>query len=191
MLLLLAQLNASGPKVEKLFHRCLVHPEANVRKEALPGIARLLKEKAAVPVAEGLNDVDLEVQKRAAACLGVTGIADPAVYRQLADILATKDCSEELAMQIVASVNRLKPKSLENSTLEPALLGLLGTGGLFGVGGRKGSTSQTLRVAVVQALAFVGTGRSRKALAKLSTDQNAALTNAVAETLKRLKARSV
>ncbi len=189
MLLLLAQLNASGPKVEKLFHRCLVHPEANVRKEALPGIARLLKEKAAAPVAEALNDVDLEVQKRAAACLGVTGITDQTVYKQLADILATKDCSEELAMQIVASTNRLKPQSPESSVLEPALLGLLGTGGLFGVGGRKGSTSQTLRVAVVQALAFVGTGRSRKVLAKLSTDQNAALTNAVAETIRRLTAR--
>jgi len=175
--------------VEKLFRKCLAHPEANVRKEALPGLARLLKEKAAVPVAEALNDVNLDVQKRAAACLGVTGIADQAGYKQLANILAAKDCSEELAMQIVASINRLKPQSLESPALESALLGLLGTGGLFGVGGRKGSSSQTLRVAVVQALAFCGTGRSRKVLAKLSTVQNAALTNAVTETLKRLAAR--
>ena len=190
MLLLLAQLNASGPRVEKLFRKCLLHPEANVRKEALSGIARLLKEKAAAPVVEALGDVDLEVQKRAAACLGVTGISDSKVYIQLAEILAAKDCSEELAVQVVASINRIKPQPQESTALESALLGLLGMGGLFGVGGRKRSSSQTLRVAVVQALGLVGTGRSRKALAKLSTDQNVAMVNAVSETLKRLAARS-
>ena len=64
-------------------------------------------------------------------------------------------------------------------------------GGLFGVGGRKGSTSQTLSVAVVQAFGFVGSGRSRKGLAKLSTDKNAVMTNAATETLKQLTVRPV
>ncbi len=191
MLLLLAQLDAGGPKVEKLFYKCLTHPEANVRKEALPGITRLLKENVAGPVAEALGDVDLEVQKRAAACLGVTGISDPNIYRRLAEILADKKCREELAVQIVASLNRIKPQPQKSPALESALLGLLGAGGLFSVGGRKASASQTLRVAVVQSLGFVGTGRSRKALARLSTEKNTVMTNAVAETLKRLTARSV
>ncbi|MBW2690148.1 MAG: hypothetical protein JRC99_09485 [Deltaproteobacteria bacterium] len=191
MLLLLAQLDAGGLRVENLFLKCLSHSEANVRKEALSGIARLLRGKAAVQVAEALNDVDLEVKKRAAACLGLTGIADPKVYKRLTDILSAKNCSEELAIQIVASINRLKPQPLENPALESALIDLLGTGGFLGMGGRKGSSSQTLRVAVVQALGFIGTVPSRKALTRLSTEQNTAMTNAIAETLKRLTARSV
>jgi len=191
MLLLLAQLNAGGPKVEKLFRKSLLHPEANVRKEALPGIARLLKEQAAGLVAGALGDVDLEVQKRAAACLAVTGIADPQVYKRLAEILAAKECREELAMQIVASINRLKLQLPETPALESALIGLLGSGGFLGIGGRRGSSSQTLRVAVVQSLGYIGSDRSRKVLARLATEQNAAMANAVAETLKRLKARAV
>jgi HEAT repeat protein len=189
MLLLLAQLEVGGPKVERLFHKCLVHPEANVRKEALSGITRLLREKVAVPVAAALDDVDLEVQKRAAACLGLTGIANPKVYKRLAEILAAKNCSEELAVQIVASINRLKPHPSEDLSLESALLDLIGAGGFLGIGGRKGSASSTLRMAAVQALGFVGTGKSRKVLLKLSSEHNPAMASAVAEALKRLTAR--
>jgi HEAT repeat protein len=186
----LAQLKVGGPTVEKLFRKCLAHPQANVRKEALPGIAQLLKSGAAVPVAEALNDVNLEVKKRAAACLGLTGIADQSVYKRLADILSAKDCSEEFAVQIVASINRLKLQPPESPALEIAMIGLLGTGGFLGVGGRKGSASPTLRLAVVQALGFVGTSRSRKALARLSANQGSAMIRAVAEALEKLTVRS-
>ncbi len=191
MLLLLAQMNAGGPKVENFLRKCLVHPEANVRKEALPGIARLLRAEAAVPVAAALDDVDPEVKKRAAACLGLTGIVDQKVYNRLAEILSAKKCSEELAVQIVASLNRIKPQPLENPALESALIDLLGTGGFLGIGGRKGSASKTLRVSTVQALGFVGTGRSRKVLARLSKVPDVAMSSVITEALKRLTARLV
>jgi hypothetical protein len=189
MLLILAQMNASGSRVEGLLRKCLVHPEANVRKEALPGISRLLKGNAAALVAEALNDSDLEVKKRAAACLALTGIVDPAVYKTLARILSSKSCPEELAVQIVASLNRLKPLPADDPALESALLGQLGRTGFFGVGGRKGSHSQTLRVAVVQSLGYIGTSRAQKALARLPTDQDATMTKAVAETQQRIDKR--
>jgi len=130
------------------------------------------------------------VKKRAAACLALTGVAEPHVYNALARILS-KDCSEELAVQIVASLNRLKPQPPDDPDLEIALLGLLGSGGFFGVGRRKGSNSQTLRVAVVQALGFLGTSRSRKALARLPADQDVSMTKAFAETQKRFNERMV
>jgi RNase P/RNase MRP subunit POP5 len=50
---------------------------------------------------------------------------------------------------------------------------------------------QTLRVAVVQVLGFVGIGRCRKVLVKFSTDQNTAMSRAVAESLEKLTASSV
>lgn len=191
MLLILAQMNAGGPRVESLLRKCLTHPEANVRKEALPGISKLMKEGAATFVATALDDSDLEVRKRAAACLAVTGVAGQGVYKTLARMLSAKDCSDELAVQVVASLNRLKPQPPDDPALEVALLGLLGRGGFLGVGGRKGSNSKTLRVAVVQALGFVGTSRARKALAKLTPEQDAAMTKALTATQKRFSNRSV
>lgn len=191
MLLLLTQLKVGGPRVEKLFRDCLAHSEANVRKEALSGLARLAREKAARQVTEALSDVDPDVRKRAAACLGLTGVADAKGYQQLAELLAAKDCSEELAVQIIASLNRIKPQPQEGPALESALLGMLGSNGLFGIGGRKGIHSQTLRVAVVQALGFVGTGRCRKVLRRLQAEQSGAMASALAETFQRLTERGV
>ncbi len=190
MLLILAQLNAGGPKVEKLFRQCLAHPEANVRKEALPGLARLIKSGAAIPVANALDDADMEVRKRAAACLGLTGISEPQVFNRLADILAAKTCSEELAMQIIASINRLKPQPPESPELESALLNLLGTGGFLGLGGKRGVASLTMRVAVVQALGYVGSARALKVLGKMTAEQNPVLAKALSTAMTRLSATS-
>lgn len=191
MLLLLAQLNAEGPRVEKLLRKCLGHPEANVRKEALPGIARLLREGAALLMVEALADPELEVRKRAAACLGVTGIADPRAAKELAEVLAAKDCHEELALQIVASINRLDPPPAENQLLESALLDLLDVNGFFGIGSRRRNASQLLRQAAVQALGTVGSNRCRKTLVRLAADQNAVLAGDAAKALGKLAARAV
>lgn len=190
MLLLLAQLNAGGPKVENLFRRSLKHPEANIRKEALPGIARLLRQEAAALVADALDDKDQEVKKRAAACLGLTGVADQQGYVHLANILLSKECGEELAMQIVASINRLKPEASQGAALETALLELLGVGGFLGFGVRKGSSSKALRLAVIQALGYVGNSRAQKGLVKLAADQDATTKPVIDEAVKRIVSRS-
>jgi hypothetical protein len=81
MLVILGKVGAGGPKVEEFFRQGLEHPEAGVRKEALPGVARLLRENAAGLVAERLTDPDLEVRRRAVACLGLTGIDSPVESR--------------------------------------------------------------------------------------------------------------
>jgi HEAT repeat protein len=188
MLLLLTQLNAGGPKVEMLFRDALQHPEANVRKEALPGLAKILKSGAAEAVAAALDDDNLEVRKRAAACLGLTGIADASVYRRLAALLSGKHCNEELAIQIAASLNRIRPEVASGAVLEPVLLDLLGVGGVFRIGGRKGTRSDALKLAVVQALGYVGRERTVKALDRLS-GQKVELDNAIRETLARIAER--
>lgn len=189
MLVLLAKVNAGGPKVEGLFLSSLAHEEAQVRREALPGLARLVKENAFEPVATALEDVDAEVRKRAVACLGMTGIADPSIYRRLAAMLSAKGCGEDLAVQIVATINRLKSANIDCRELEDALLRLITPSGFLGFGGSV-NVSGPLRLAMVQALGFVGGKRSIKALGKLSVERNPALAGAVSEALDRLQQRA-
>ncbi len=141
-------------------------------------------------MANALDDADIEVRKRAAACLGLTGISEPQVFSRLAEILAAKTCSEDLAMQIISSINRLKPQPPESPELESALLNLLGTGGFLGLGGKKGVASPTMRVAVVQALGYVGSARTLKMLGKMTADQNPALAKALSTAMTRLAAAS-
>jgi len=190
MLLVLVQLNTGGPKVAALFRESARHPEPNVRKEALPGLAKLLRAEAAAQILDALDDPDAEVRKRAATCLGVTGIPGPDACRRLAEILSSRECSEELAIQIVASISRARPKRPDDPALESALLALLGTGGFLGIGARKKKASPVLRSAIVQALGFVGGVRSRKALAKLPDRHEPLLAKVIDETLAKLSTGS-
>lgn len=186
MLVLLSKINAGGPKVEALFRESLRHAEAHVRREAVPGLARLAKGGAFVEVSVALEDEDPEVRKRAVACLSMTGIADAAIYRRLATMLSSKGCGEDLAIQIAATINRLKPAHAACRELEAALLQLVAPSGLFGFGGNA-RVSAPLRQAAVQALGFVGGKRSVKILKKLVEECSPGLAVVVKEALERLR----
>lgn len=186
MLVLLGKINAGGPKVEELFRKSLAHSEAHVRREALPGLARLLKENAFEPVAAALADVDPEVRKRAVACLGMTGIADPAIFRRLGTMLSARGGGEDLAVQIVATINRLKLTGVNCRELEEALQKLIAPSGFLGFGA-SGHVSPALRQAAVQALGYVGGKTSINLLKKLSGEQNKGLAVAASEALSRLQ----
>jgi hypothetical protein len=54
MLVILGKVGAGGAKVEAIFRQGLEHPVAGVRKESLPGVARLLRGIAA-DLAAGLS----------------------------------------------------------------------------------------------------------------------------------------
>jgi HEAT repeat protein len=179
MLAILGKVGAGGPKVEGLFRQGLEHPEAGVRKEALPGIARLLKENAAGLVAERLADPDPEVRRRAVACLGLTGIDSPAVYERLAGILSAKS-GDDMALTVVATLNRLRPGARAGVRIEAALLELVG-GGWFGIG--KGTADRGLRLEAVKALGQFPSARARKALERLLKENDGVLARTAREAL--------
>lgn len=186
MLVLLGKVNAGGPRVEELYRKSLTDSEAHIRREALPGLARLLRGGGFASVAAALDDSDAEVRKRAVACLGMTGIEEPAVYRRLAAMLSARGSGEDLMVQIVATLNRLKPSAVATAELEAALLPLVAPLGLLGFGGSS-RLSPTLRLAAVQALGYVGGRRSAKLLKKLAGEGNPGLARAAQEALSRLQ----
>lgn len=179
MLVILGKVGAGGPKVESLFRQALQHAEAGVRKEALPGVARLLREYAAELVAARLADPDPEVRRRAVACLGMTGIAAPPVYERLAELLSAKG-SDDMALAVVATLNRLCPGARAGIRVEAALINLVG-GGWFGFG--KGATDRTLRIEAIRALGQFSSERARKTLEKLLKESDAGVARAAQEAL--------
>ncbi len=182
MLTLLAKVDAGGPKIENFFRQALTHEEPHVRREAVHGLARLLRGDAEEPVAACLNDNDLEVRRRAVVCLALTGIRNEQVYRRLADLLGSRH-GAELAEQIVATLHRLRPRPLADPALEKALLKLLHGSRLFGLNGPKGTGGRDLKLGVIKVLGCLGTRRSRKVLQRLSHEPDVALARAARDVL--------
>lgn len=179
MLLILDKVGADGPKVESLFRQALQHTEAGVRKEALAGVAHLLRENAAGLVAERLADPDSEVRLRAVACLGVTGVAAPSVYERLAALLSVKG-SDDMALAVVTTLNRLHPGARAGERVEAALIELVG-GSWFGFGKR--TTNRALRIEAIRALGQFSSERAKKTLEKLLKESDAGVVRAARESL--------
>lgn len=179
MLIILGKIGAGETKVENLFRQALEHPEAIIRKEALPGVARLLRENAADLVAGRLADPDAEVRRRAVACLGMTGIAAPQVYDHLAGYLSPKG-ADDMALAVVATINRLRPGERAGARVEAALVELVG-GGWFGFG--KGAKDRTLRIEAIKALGQFPSSRARKALERLLKENDGSVARAAQEAL--------
>lgn len=179
MLVVLGKVGAGGPRVESVFRQALAHPEAVIRKEALPGVARLLRENAADLVAERLADPDSEVRRRAVSCLGMTGIANPQVYDRLAEFLSPRG-AEDLALAVVATLNRLRPGGRAGARIEAALVELVG-GGWFGLG--KGAADRTLRIEAIRALGQFPSPRARKVLERLLKENDGGVARAAQEAL--------
>lgn len=175
MLVILGKVGAGGPKVEQLFRRCLEHAEPAVRKEALPGVARLSGTGAAGLVAARLADPDGDVRRQAVVCLGVTGVDSPLIYQQLAGFLTAKG-GDDLALAVMATLNRLRPGAAAGPLVESALVELAGGGGWFGTG--KGSHSRPLRLEAIRTLGQFPSGRVRKTLERLLKEHDAAVARA-------------
>ena len=92
-------------------------------------------------------------------------------------------------MQIVTSLNRIKPLPPREASLETALLDMLGIGRLLGFGGRRVISSKALQASTIQALGYIGGNRAYKALGKWPEEQDSATRKAVQEALERLATR--
>ena len=179
-LVILGRVGVGGPKVEALFRQGLEHQQPGVRKEALPGVARLLRENAASLVVARLADSDPEVRRRAVACLGLTGIPSPEVYGYLSELLTTKS-GNDMALAAVAVLNQLRPGPAAGSRVEAGLVSLAGGGGWFGQG--RGVADRTLRLEAVKALGQFPGERARKSLERLLKDEDAGVARAAREAL--------
>jgi len=168
---LLSRIGAGGPKVEKLFQRCLVHPQAHVRIEAVQALAKLSGPAGEGAVAGLLDDKESDVRQRAVGALAVTGINLPATIGRLAELLQDgKNDGEAMALQVVSTLNKLKPLPFTESGVEEALLDLARPKRRFGFGGKESALSGHLREGAIQSLGYVGTEKCKSVLLKCSKE---------------------
>jgi len=189
MLVLLSRIGAGGPKVEKLFRHCLVHPQVHVRIEALQALAKLSGPDAEETIAGLLDDKEAEVRQRAVGGLAHTGISQPLTIRKLAVLISDgKSGSEAMALQVVNTLNKLRPTPFPEAGIEDALLEIARPKRRFGFGGKETALSGHLRDGVIQALGYVGTERCRTVLVKCSK-QDAKIAKIARDSLGRLDNR--
>lgn len=190
MLVLLSRIGAGGPKVEKLFHRCLVHPQAHIRIESVQALAKLSGPAGEGAVAGLLDDKESDVRKRAVGALAVTGISLPATTSRLAELLQDgKNDGEAMALQVVSTLNKLKPLPFTEPGVEEALLELARPKRRFGFGGKESALSGHLREGAVQSLGYLGTEKCKSVLEKCSKESGKVATIAE-EALARVEGRS-
>lgn len=172
MLILLSRMGVGGPKVDRLFRHCLVHPQQHVRIEALQALAKLSGPGAEEAIAGLLDDREAEVRLRAVGGLGETGISQPLTIRRLAVLIGDgKGAGETMALQVVSTLNKLRPPPFPEADIEDALLEIVRPKKRFGFGGKETSLSGHLREGAIQALGYVGTERSRSILAKCCREE--------------------
>lgn len=189
MLILLSRIGAGGPKVEKLFRHCLVHPQANVRIEALQALAKLSGPEAEETIAGLLDDKETEVRQRAVGGLAHTGISQHLTVSKLAALITDdKSGSEAMGLQVVNTLNKLRPPPFPEADIEDALLEIARPKRRFGFGGKQTALSGHLREGVIQALGYVGTERCRSVLKKCSK-QDVKIAKIAMDSLGRLDSR--
>lgn len=190
MLVLLSRIGAGGPKVEKLFQRCLVHPQSHVRIESVQALAKLSGPAGEGAVAGLLDDKETDVRQRAVGALAVTGVSLPATIGRLAELLQDgKNDGEAMALQVVSALNKLKPLPFTEPGVEEALLDLARPKRRFGFGGKESALSGHLREGAIQSLGYVGTVKCKSVLQKCNKESGKVATLAK-EALARIESRS-
>jgi hypothetical protein len=190
MLVLLSRIGAGGPKVEKLFQRCLVHPQSHVRIEAVQALAKLSGSAGEGAVAELLDDKEADVRQRAVGALAVTGISLPATIGRLEVLLqGGKSDGEAMALQVVSTLNKLKPTPFAEPGIEDALLELARPKRRFGFGGKESALSSHLREGALQSLGYLGTEKCKGVLQKCNKESGK-VASIAKDALARVESRS-
>lgn len=187
LLIVLSRAGCAGEEVERFFRRCLVHPEANVRKEAVTGTAIIMKERGEPYLLPLGGDVDAEVRSRVIAALAVTGMRTPGSLELLATVLGPKGKEELLAEQALQSINTVKPNHRQAGQLEEPLLGLLRTS-RFGFLKRPEGNPK-LKLGALHALGWVGSPAAQGVLQSYFEHTSPELARAAREAAARIAER--
>ena len=158
---------ASGVSLVDFFKRCLVHPDEQIRREAVTGTAKAIGNQTEDLLAPLLQDKDEEVVRRVAVNLGETGVNFPESVQFFLDVVAREiKAGEVLFGQVLKALVKMDLKPFKETPLAASLNKLVEERSFFGLG-KKSSLSPDLKLDVVRILGEAGDYESTRILEKM------------------------
>ncbi len=189
-LLLLSNFDAVGPEIEDIFKRNLHHPEPNVRKEAVQGIANILGEESQGLLIPLLKDEDADVRKRVISSLGTTRCTSTEFLSFFVDVLKNKTGEDDTTVeQVINTIANIDIPPNKEPSLEDALIDMLKESSILKMVRKKSQISLQLKVGLIGALATLGTAKSLKILNKYTSDKNSRISKAASEAIEKIEKR--
>jgi HEAT repeat protein len=188
-LTLLSIEGADSPEIEEVFKNNLGHPEPNVRKEAVRGLAVIMGEKAEELLIPMLKDENADVRRRVISSLAAIGCASTEATDFFVNVLKNWTAADDATLDTV--LNALAETSIprgREDQLEDSLIGMLKDSSVLGFMKRKSGQDLKVKQGAIKALGALGTSKSLKTLKKCASDRDAAISKAAAEALKRIEA---
>lgn len=187
-LMLLSTEDARCPEIEELFKRNLGHPEPNVRKEAVRGLAAIMGERAGELLVPMLKDEDGDVRKRVISSLTLIGCAAPEAVSFFMNVLTNKTEEDDAVLDLVlnALAEATIPRGQEQQ-LEEALIGILKDSSVLGFLKRKSEQDLRVKQGAIKALGNLGTSRSVKTLKKYASAKDTVISKEASEALQKIE----
>jgi len=187
-LTLLSTQGGGDIELEELFKRSLRHSEANVRKEAVRGIAAVMGRKAEDLLIPLLRDENGDVRKRVISSLAALGCVHPEAIVFFMNVLTHKTAEDETLLEPVLNALAEAPIPRgQEPQLEDALADLLRDSAVLGFLRRKSGQDFRIKEGAIKALGTLGTSKSVKTLRKYASDKNAVLGKAAFEALQKIE----
>jgi HEAT repeat protein len=175
-------------EIEELFKRSLRHSEANVRKEAVRGIAAIIGEEAGDLLVPLLKDENGDVRKRVISSLAAIGCVNPEAIGFIVNVLTNKSGEDDTVLDLVLNALAEAPiPRAKEPPLEDALIDLLKDSPVLGFLRRKSDRDLRIAEGAIKALGTLGTAKSVKILRKYASEKNTVLGKAASEALERIE----
>lgn len=187
----LSSMGASGPDVKRIFSSGLKHPEPHVRKEAVQGMPVVFGKQGEGLLVPLLNDKDPEVRRKVMNSLASLGSSHHELLKVFKDTLTdTPAADESLRAEVVGYLPNIHMPPAKASELEDALLGILKESSLLSIVKKESDHVLSLKKDALAALGFIGSAKSFNIVSKYSSHRNQLLSQAAAESMRRIKERS-
>lgn len=188
VIMILAEICRDTPELEEVFTTHLRHNDSRIRAESITGLATLCGEKAEDLLLHSLQDESPLVRKRAVWALAKIHSSSAKLLSYYTESLTGKVVEDESVIeQILSHIRTYQVDSFEAREFEKTIVDALSKGsGMLGKLSAKHAISSSLRAAMCDTLASIGSEKSLDILKKISKKDDPSVRSRAAAALKAI-----